>query len=211
MGIINHPVKLDILAKTYNLKNFVESGTGDGSSMKVAYQTNMFDNLYGIELEKTFYENLLIQFSNLVKFYNGYSKDEMPKVLNDLDDNPTLFWLDAHFPGSDYGGKSYNSEKDESKRIPLQVELEIISKNRNIKNDVFIIDDLRVYKDGPYESGPWKFRESAGAKNCDFIEDLIGETHILVEHHRDQGYMLSYPISTDDDTIRSTVIGEGEY
>jgi hypothetical protein len=211
MGIINHPVKLEILVEKFNLKNFVESGCGDGSSMNVVYQADLFDNYYGIELETSFHEQLVSRFPNKTKFYNGYSKDEMPKVIGELSEEPTLFWLDAHFPGSDYGGKEYDSEKDDDKRIPLKVELEVISKNRDISNDVFIMDDLRVYKDGPYESGPWPHRKSAGASDCDFIEELIGDTHILIEHHRDQGYMICYPIDSDDKTIRSTLIGEGEY
>lgn len=211
MGIINHPVKLEILVEKFNLKNFVESGCGDGSSMNVVYQADLFDNYYGIELETKFHQNLVSRFPNKTKFYNGYSKDEMPKVIEELDNQPTLFWLDAHFPGSDYDGKPYDSEKDDDKRIPLKVELEVISKNRNISNDVFVIDDLRVYKDGPYESGPWPWRGTAGAEDCDFIEDMIGDTHILIEHHRDQGYMLCYPINSEESIIRSTLINEGEY
>ena len=212
MGLISHPVKLKNLVEQYNLKNFVESGTGSGDSMKVIVESGLFDNFHGIELDEGMYDDLVDRFPDTVNFYNGYSKDEMSNVINNLDDSPTLFWLDAHFPGSDYQGLAYDSEKDDTKRIPLEVELGIISENRDISKDVIIMDDLRVYKDGPYESGNvWKHRETAGAKNCDFIEDLIGKTHILIEHHRDQGYMIGYPIDSNEEYIRSTIVCEDEY
>ena len=203
MGRINHPINLEKLVKVLNLKNFVESGTGDCSSMKIAADLNLFENLYGIDLDEDLYNRAVSMFKSSVKMYNGYSKDEMLKIVGELSDRPTLFWLDAHFPGADYKGAKYDAEKDDSKRIPLEAELKIISENRDITNDVFIIDDLRIYADLP--GGSWEFRSTAGAENHDFIETLIGKTHLLVEHHRDQGYMLGFPLSVSEEIVRSTI------
>ena len=203
MGRISHPVNLEKLIKVFNLKNFVESGNGDGSSMKIAADLNLFENLYGIDLDEDLYNRAVSMFKSSVKMYNGYSKDEMLKIVGELSDRPTLFWLDAHFPGADYKGVKYDEEKDDSKRIPLEAELKIISENRDITNDVFIIDDLRIYADLP--GGSWEFRSTAGAENHDFIETLIGKTHLLVEHHRDQGYMLGFPLSVSEEIVRSTI------
>ena len=203
MGRINHPINLEKLVKVLNLKNFVESGTGDCSSMKIAADLNLFENLYGIDLDEDLYNRAVSMFKSSVKMYNGYSKDEMLKIVGELSDRPTLFWLDAHFPGADYKGAKYDAEKDDSKRIPLEAELKIISENRDITNDVFIIDDLRIYADLP--GGSWEFRSTAGAENHDFIETLIGKTHLLVEHHQDQGYMLGFPLSVSEEIVRSTI------
>lgn len=203
MGRINHPINLEKLVKVLNLKNFVESGTGDCSSMKIAADLNLFENLYGIDLDEDLYNRAVSMFKSSVKMYNGYSKDEMLKIVGELSDRPTLFWLDAHFPGADYKGVKYDAEKDDSKRIPLEAELKIISENRDITNDVFIIDDLRIYADLP--GGSWEFRSTAGAENHDFIEALIGKTHLLVEHHQDQGYMLGFPLSVSEEIVRSTI------
>jgi len=203
MGRISHPVNLEKLVEVFNLKNFVESGTGDGTSMKIAADLNLFENLYGIDLDEDLYNRAVSMFKSSVKMYNGYSKDEMLKIVGELSDRPTLFWLDAHFPGADYKGAKYDAEKDDSKRIPLEAELKIISENRDITNDVFIIDDLRIYADLP--GGSWEFRSTAGAENHDFIETLIGKTHLLVEHHRDQGYMLGFPLSVSEEIVRSTI------
>jgi hypothetical protein len=163
----------------------------------------LFENLYGIDLDEDLYNRAVSMFKSSVKMYNGYSKDEMLKIVGELSDKPTLFWLDAHFPGADYKGAKYDAEKDDSKRIPLEAELKIISENRDITNDVFIIDDLRIYADLP--GGSWEFRSTAGAENHDFIETLIGKTHLLVEHHRDQGYMLGFPLSVSEEIVRSTI------
>jgi hypothetical protein len=205
MGRISHPVNLEKLVEVFNLKNFVESGTGDGTSMKIAVDLNLFENLYGIDLDEDLYNNAVSMFESRVKMYNGYSKDEMLKIVSELSDKPTLFWLDAHFPGADYKGARYDAEKDDSKRIPLEAELKVIIENRDITNDVFIMDDLRIYVDRPFFAGSWEFRTTAGAENCDFIETLIGKTHLLVEHYQDQGYMLGFPLSTSEETIRSTI------
>lgn len=48
MGQINHPVKLKQMLEAFNIKNFVESGTGDGSSMDKILLTEMVDNSYGV-------------------------------------------------------------------------------------------------------------------------------------------------------------------
>ena len=36
------------------------------------------------------------------------------------------------------------------------------------------MDDLRVYKDGPYEGGNWEYRSQAGSDNIDFVYELFG-------------------------------------
>ena len=204
MGIVSYPVKLDVIVEKYGIKNFVETGTGPGISMNIAVKSNLFEKLYGVELDEDWFNEAINKFPN-VKMYQGFSKDVMYDVLKDLDDSPTFFWLDAHFPGADYRGQKYDAEKDDSIRIPLESELKIISENRDCSKDVFLMDDLRIYKDAPFTAGVWEDRRTAGAKNCDFMEVLIGKTHILIENHNDQGYMTGYPVNSDEETIKSTI------
>lgn len=207
MGKISNPVNLDRLIRNFNISNFVETGVGDGTSMQEVFNLNLVKNFYGIELDK----NMCIKLENSelgnhVVLYNGYSKDEIFPLLKALNDKPTLFWLDAHFPDSDYNGAPYDSEPDATKRIPLNVELEAICSERNILNDVIIIDDLRVYIDGPFESGSWPFRVIAGADGYQFAKDLLSKTHIIIENYKDQGYILAFPINTNEYIINSIVI-----
>ena len=203
MGQINHPVKLKQMLEAFNIKNFVESGTGDGSSMDKILLTEMVDNSYGVELDDELYENLEKKYDGLdyVHLYKGYTEDRFADVLSDLDDSPTLFWLDAHFPGADYGPAGYGAEPDIDKRLPMEKELRIMKETRDLSKDVIFMDDLRIYVDREFTAGNWAQRKLYGADGYDFVEEIIGDTHVLIEHLADQGYLLAFPIGTTEEQI----------
>lgn len=206
MGRIKNPVRLQELIQNFDIKNFVETGSGNGTSMNDVFELNLIQNLYGIELAVPLYEDLKNRFSE-ISFYNGYSKDELPNLLGDLNSDPTLYWLDAHFPFSEYQFTNpYDSEPDITKRIPLEIELRIIKESRDISKDIFIMDDLRIYVDREYTAGNWDMRKTAGYEGYDFVEEIIGDTHVIIEHHRDEGYLLAYPILYSEEQIKSTII-----
>jgi len=151
MGTIYNAVKLKEVIETFNIKNFVETGTGSGESLSYIINLEIDDiNIYTIEVIDEIY-NFIVDKFNIFKNVNlikGYSHIEMSKILEKLSPLPTLFWNDAHFPGADYGinEATYTSETDAIKRIPLETELRIIKESgRDISKDVFILDDLRVY------------------------------------------------------------------
>ena len=204
MGQINHPVKLKKMLQDFGIKNFVESGTGDGSSMDKVLLTEIKLSAYGVELDDELYANLEEKYGNLgyVLLYKGYTEDQFVRVMEDLDDAPTLFWLDAHFPGADYGDASYGAEEDIDKRLPMEKELRVMKDNRDLSNDIIFMDDLRIYVDRPFVAGSWPQRKLYGADGYDFVEEIIGDTHILIEHHGDQGYLLAFPIDTSEEKIR---------
>ena len=198
MGQINHPMKLKETLESFGIKNFVETGTGDGSSMNKVIDTEVLDKQYGIELDIELFSNLMKQYdgNENVILFNGYSEDCMDAVLEELSEDPTLFWLDAHFPGADYGPAGYGDEEDLNKRLPMEAELKIMKEKRDLSKDVIFMDDLRIYVDRDFEAGNWPERSKFGANGYDFVEELIGDTHILVEHLADQGYLLAFPIDT---------------
>ena len=106
-----------------------------------------------------------------------------------------LFWLDAHFPGADHGLRDYNAELDEQVRCPLESELEVISRFRAGREDVFIIDDLRLYLRGTYENG--NLHEGIRPPpqpGIDFIYRLFGDSHHIIKLNYDEGYVLLLPI-----------------
>lgn len=207
MGQINHPMKLKETLESFGIKNFVETGTGDGSSMNKVIDTEVLDKQYGIELDTELFRNLMKQYdgNENVIIFNGYSEDCMDAVLEELSEDPTLFWLDAHFPGADYGPAGYGDEEDLSKRLPMEAELKIMKEKRDLSKDVIFMDDLRIYVDREFEAGNWPERSKFGANGYDFVEELIGDTHILVEHLADQGYLLAFPIDTEEESIRELV------
>ena len=207
MGQINHPMKLKETLESFGIKNFVETGTGDGSSMNKVIDTEVLDKQYGIELDTELFSNLMKQYdgNENVIIFNGYSEDCMDAVLEELSEEPTLFWLDAHFPGADYGPAGYGDEEDLNKRLPMEAELKIMKEKRDLSKDVIFMDDLRIYVDRDFEAGNWSERSKFGANGYDFVEELIGDTHILVEHLADQGYLLAFPIDTEEESIRELV------
>ena len=94
MGQINHPVKLKQMLQEFQISNFVESGTGDGSSMDKVLLTEVVDNSYGVELDDELYANLEKKYKGLdyVHLYKGYTEDRFDEVLSKLDGSPTLWW-----------------------------------------------------------------------------------------------------------------------
>jgi hypothetical protein len=179
----------------YNIDIFIETGTGIGESIKHAVNY-YFKNIFTIEIINSLYLNCKEKFKDYKNchFINDNSKDGLIKVLSDINENDkVLFWLDAHFPGADFGLDSYGGTTDSEKRIPLESELRTINSVRNIRNDVFIIDDLRIYEDGPFEGGIWPERRFLGGNGIDFIYEIFQETHTIEKDYREQGYIICKP------------------
>lgn len=207
MGHVNHPVKLKKLIEDFEIKNYVESGTGDGTSFNRVYDASPELEMRGVELDIELCDRLASthKSNDNVTLYQGYTEGEFPQVLDDMSDEPALFFLDAHFPDADYGGAGYGDESDTAKRIPMETELRIMADKRDLSKDVIVMDDLRIYVDRGFAAGNWDQRRLYGGDGYDFVEDIIGETHILVEHHDDQGYLLCFPINKSEDEIREVI------
>ncbi len=80
-----------------------------------------------------------------------------------------------------------------SLRLPLERELVIIKEGRDTSRDCFLIDDLRIYEDGPFTSGNWKDRKTMGGDGIDFIYRLFQETHTIVRDYAHEGYIVVRP------------------
>ncbi|HJW18504.1 MAG TPA: hypothetical protein VJ499_15350, partial [Flavisolibacter sp.] len=108
-----------------------------------------------------------------------------------------LFWLDAHFPGADAGMAAYNADADEDLRLPLERELEVISRLRSNYKDVLILDDLRIYEDGPFANGNVPADALPGEnRTIEFIYRYFGDTHEVMKCYLDEGYILLFPRSS---------------
>ena len=124
--------------KKCNIEYFVETGTLRGDAIDYMLQFNSLKKLISFEIVEQLAREATDRFKGdeRVEIVFGDSSKEIENKLKEIKGN-AIFWLDAHFPGSDYQGLAYDSEKDEEKRIPLQVELKIISENRDISKDIF--------------------------------------------------------------------------
>jgi hypothetical protein len=177
----------------YNLENYIETGTGEGTCL--SHVLNFpFKKYYSVEIYKQVYKNVLPKFikNENCNILLGNSYEVLPNILREISGN-VLFFLDAHFPGADFHYETYTSVEDYDTRLPLKKEIETIVSNRDTKNDVFIIDDLRVYEDNDYTDGNWPLRSVAGGDGIDFIYNYLSDTHDINKDLRYQGFLIITP------------------
>ena len=195
MGHINE-VNLEEYIKTYNIKNYVETGTGMGDCLSYIMINHEFDRYITVEINETIHNNAKQRLSTIgtnAEFYLGTSKEVLEKILPNVEGN-TLFFLDAHFSGADFQLAHYLDEKDENIRIPLKNELEtIVNFKKDYGKDVIVMDDLRIYEDGPYEGGNWDLRHLGGANDISFVKELLDKTHKIYKSFKSQGYLIALP------------------
>ena len=212
MGQLNEAIQIKNVLDFYDIKNFVETGTGQAEVVQTVVEADETLNIHTIEVIPEIYDKNKINFSYLkdVNWHLGTSFDILPEILPNLK-GVTLFWMDAHFPGADFGLSSYGDEKDDDKRLPLKKELETIVENRDTTNDVFVIDDLRIYEDGPFESGNWDERSKYGGDGIEFIENIFDKTHYIVRSYNAQGSIILFPVEKNiDDEVNNLIVGDVE-
>jgi hypothetical protein len=190
----------------FNLEVFVETGTGNGHSLKHVLDVtkyNKFKKYFSIEIFKPLYEECLQTFSGYtdydISILNQSSYDGLIDILTQIPKEQNIFfWLDAHFPGADFKFTSYGNEKEKELRIPLEEEIKLIKKHRPLGNDFIIIDDLRIYEDGNYEGGNWNQRHLYGGNGIQFIYDAFAETHEITKLNNHQGYVVLVPKENEE-------------
>ena len=91
--------------------------------------------------------------------------------------------------------KGYLAAEPAELKLPLEEELKLIRELRGDCADVIVIDDLRIYENGPFESGnmpDWAETLDPEEKSIDFVLDLFPERR-LIRDYRDEGYLLILP------------------
>jgi hypothetical protein len=180
---------------------FVETGTGRGDGLAYAAR-HMFDRLYSIECEHELYRHARKRFWVNPRITVLWGESEFwisSLMMGKLSEYPSLIFLDAHLPGVDFLGRSFDAEPDKMRRFPLKTELEIIAMARPDGDYCIIIDDLRIYKDDDWEHG------NIGAHVHGLLEDERGlgfldpfrETHDVMISKRDSGYAIIMPRGVD--------------
>lgn len=182
------------LARRFDAPYFCETGTWKGDGVAWAARTP-FRKLFSIEIFEAFAVAARERFraDSRIEIVHADSLTGLAQVASRLDGN-CVFWLDAHFPAADEGIRSFNAEAEESIRLPLEQELELLARRLPRFQDVILIDDLRIYEVGPYRSGnmpadivPPKVR------NVAFATRLFGTTHDVVRSFQDEGYLCLVP------------------
>ena len=197
MGSLNKFNLKDYIEK-YNSNVFLETGTWTGDGVYYASHFS-FEKLFSIELVKDLFLRAEQRFinNNKIKIINDNSCDGIKSILQNFiqKDDRVIFWLDAHLPQFYCNGIDDRYDVNTKILIPLEEELKIIKNNKNISNDVFLIDDLRIYEEGPYKAGNWYdvVNSKVYTEGIKFVEDLIGDTHTVVKDYDDQGYIICAP------------------
>jgi len=186
------------IKEQFGLEHYIETGTGSGECLAFAIQYR-FKSYASVEVHPELAAQATEKFKQVesCRIFQGKSADNLPLMLADTfktkNLEPCLFFMDAHFPGADFGFAAYDAEPDIKIRIPLEEELRLICKLRDTYRDVFICDDLRIYQDGDYQDGNWPAREKLGADGIGFIYELFSATHDITLFNLHQGYIVITP------------------
>lgn len=198
MGTIAH-FDLAGLAREFDTSWFVETGTGDGQSLSfAAHVYPQFRQLWSCEIESKLATRAQVLFGHdiRIRIFNQQSCDFIRHVcVPGIDKSRIFFWLDAHFPGADYGLHGYGDEANLRIRLPLTEELLLIRTLRQ-GHDIIAVDDARIYLDGPFQHGnlpdvvrPFCPKE----RSVDFVYHFFRDTHDIAIHYEHEGYLLLTP------------------
>lgn len=182
------------IIKEYRTPNMFETGTfwGDGVAYASQFQ---FNKIISAEIIPEIAVKAKSRFiaDDKIEIIESDSIAALEKRLPHLKGN-TVFWLDAHYPGADAGLADYENDDNEILRLPLIKELELIGKYRGKYQDVLLLDDLRIYEDGPFQNGPVPPNAlPKSIRSIDFVYNYFGATHYIFKSYLDEGYILLLP------------------
>ena len=163
---------------------YVETGTGAGNTLLKAYPN--FKQCYSVDMDPQWIDKGKQNFPNAI-FENDLSTVALEKWLrlDLLAVDKVLFFLDAHFPGSDYHGQPY--DVNAANAVPLEEELNLIKKYRPNSKDIIICDDARIYTTGPFEHGNTDWLQVPGGLN--FVYNIFPTAHIMLNYN-EEGYII---------------------
>ena len=205
MGLLREHKLTDYIDR-YNLKYYFETGTGKAECLEYALRYP-FEEYWTVDIDEDLIEESFNKFKNMSKNINlliGKSIDILDEYIPQIPkESPTLFYLDAHFPGADFQKCTYEESIREHKKdaFPLEEEVDVILEKRDISKDVFIIDDLVLYEEGDFEclkvGCVWEYgwlQEELDLKtDSKFLYEKFEKTHDFKKDLRSQGYLIITP------------------
>ena len=151
MGLLKQHKLTDYIDR-YNLKYYFETGTGKAECLEYALRYP-FEEYWTVDIDEDLIEESFNKFKNMSKNINlliGKSTEILDEYVPQIPkESPTLFYLDAHFPGADFQKCTYEESIREHKKdaFPLEEEVDVILEKRDISKDVFIGDIPAAFKD----------------------------------------------------------------
>ena len=170
--------------KKYRIKTYVETGTG--ACHTLAKAAGVFKRCYSVDLDPIMVQEARIKFPKAI-IEEGLSTEVLEKWLKkDLVNFTSIcFFLDAHFPGSDFHGAPYSVTAPNA--VPLEEELNLIKKYRPNSPDIIICDDARIYTTGPFANGNTPWLQVPGG--YDFIKVLFPTADISITYE-EEGHII---------------------
>lgn len=120
------------------LKNFVELGAGYGHTSAIA--CDHFQRVWSVELVPDVFSHQVAELKQAknARRLQGSTVEHLPAIIRALD-APTLFYIDSHWPC----GPKIAAE------CPLLEELAILQRERNVTQDVVLIDNYGMFEKPP--------------------------------------------------------------
>mgnify|MGYP001070371232 CR=1 FL=1 len=189
--------KLQIIKSYYSdlmdgIKHFVETGTGQGHSLKFMHEFTKgeLDSYSTVEIWPSLFEEAVSKFP-WANCYSGHSPEAMKLILEKIPvDEPIIFWLDAHFPGADYGLKPRQQEATDEV-WPLESELQVIASFRPKGQDIILIDDHRMIED--IQPNMKKHCPNWEFPGMGFVEKQFGSSHDFQICPLNESYLILTP------------------
>ena len=190
MAKIRIPIKYALhLAKTRELKTFIETGTHVGQS--AAWAARQFRYVYTIELMQEYTDRARAKNLGLrnITYLVGDSRSQLPVALSMME-GPGLFWLDAHW------SPDLQWKRNDLIQCPLLDELRIIMDDP--RDNVVMIDDARLFSPSAelprgYRAADWpRFRDIEDLMESEYTVALHGDC--LVCARMDYAYQME-PVS----------------
>lgn len=190
MGAISDIKNIGEIVNQFQLEVVIETGTYIGTGAN--HLAQFVPRVHTIELVEECFNSVKFNNSKIIP-YLGHSVDILPRILEIEKNSKVLYWLDAHVPSIIHN----LPQKDQVIEFPLEQELRVIKKYKNTDNDLFIIDDLRVYEDGPFTDGNWREAHLFPNKptGIQFIYELFENTHIIKKDYFSSGFIFLIPKS----------------
>jgi O-methyltransferase len=181
----------------YNCDVYVETGTGAGGTLSKAIPH--FKKCYSVDMDLDCVSSARNRFSTAI-IAHELSTAALEQWLKDnlSSDKTVLFFLDAHFPGSDYRGKPYDVSAPNA--VPLEQELRLIKKYRPNAKDVIICDDARIYTIAEFENGNTEWLQVPGGYQ--FVYDIFPDATIRLTLSEEGYIIIDRRVESTDFTVK---------
>jgi hypothetical protein len=194
------------IRRNTGIGTFIETGTLYGHGILEAHRAGFYD-IHSIEIEPTLAKKAKEKFADYpyVSIYEGNSFNVLEEILPTIN-RDAFFWLDAHFPGADAHLISYEECKniEYDTNLPLEREIDLISKRIGKYNDIIVSDDLWLYEDIKIKGVGFNEHckmnnhnvtreEIVKGKDLSFLYDKFKDTHDFQKVYKHQGYLVTKP------------------